>query len=180
MIAVLVGMPLAGKTHLLKELSVRGIKVFSADTFVNQIYQKGQPGYIKIRDEIDSSLVNKEGVDKKALALWASDDENLKRLNELIHPLIKEYLNDKDGFVAELPIVTSSPVKFNYNKLILVKANPEVIKERFAQRNFAAVSFIEKIIEDWNNEIKADYVVDTTNGLKEEDISNIIKLINEN
>ncbi len=180
MIAVLIGSPLSGKTHLLKELSKRGVKVFSADTFVNQIYKAGEAGYKVIKEEIGPELVTEEAVDKRALAIWASDDNNLKRLNELIHPLVKEYLDGKDGYAAELPLVTTSPVKFNYDKLILVKASDETIKNRFADRNFANESFIQKIISDWNNEIDADYVVDTTNGLKEEDISNIIKLINEN
>lgn len=178
MIAVLIGSPLSGKTYLLKELSARGIKVFSADTFINQIYKKGQIGYIKIKEELGESFLTEESVDKKALAIWATVDDNLKRLNEIIHPLVKEYLEGKDGFVAELPIITNSPVKFNYDKLILVKASPETIKERFSQRTFASVSFIEKVIGDWNNNIDADYIVDTTDGLKEEDISNIIELLN--
>lgn len=179
MIAVLIGSPLSGKTTLLKELSARGVKVFSADTFVKQIYQPGEIGYIKIKEELGEELVNEEGVDRKALAIFASVEENLKRLNETIHPLIKEYLDGKDGFVAELPIVTTSPVKFNYDKLIMVTASEETIKERFSKRNFASESFIQKIIDDWKNDIKADYVVDTTNGISESDISNIIELINE-
>lgn len=178
MIAVLIGSPLSGKTYLLKKLSSRGVKVFSADTFVNQIYQQGKSGYNIIKEELGTDLVNDDGVDKRALAIWALNDDNLKRLNELIHPLIKEYLEGKDGFVSELPIVKTSPIKFNYDKLILVKANNKIIKERFIKKNFTNKVFINKIINDWNKEIEADYVVDTTNGLKEEDISNIIKLIN--
>jgi dephospho-CoA kinase len=69
MIIAIIGSPLAGKTHLLKELSNRGIKVFSADTYVKQIYQVGQPGYIVIKEELGEEFVNDEGVDKKRLAI---------------------------------------------------------------------------------------------------------------
>lgn len=179
MIAVIIGSPLSGKTTLLKELSDRGVKVFSADTYIKQIYQPGQIGYNKIKEELGAELVNDEGVDRKAVAIFASNEENLKRLNETIHPLIKEYLEGKDNYVAELPIITTSPVKFNYDKIIMVKASPEVIKQRFLERNFASESFVQKIIDDWNHDFEANYVVDTTNGILESDISNIIKLINE-
>lgn len=179
MIVVLIGSPLSGKTSLLKELSIKGVKVFSADTFINQIYKPGKIGYIKIKEELGKDFVNELGVDKRLLAIWATNEDNLKRLNELIHPLIKEYLDGKDGFVAELPIVTNSPIKFKYDKLVLVRASAKTIESRFLESDFSDKSFIKKIISDWNNDIDADLIVDTTNGIEEKDISNIIKLLDE-
>lgn len=179
MIAVIIGSPLAGKTTLMKRLSEEGIKVFSADTFIKQIYKRGNIGYLTIKEQLGAHLLNEEGVDRVALAQFVSNPENLKRINEIIHPHIKEYLEGKDGYVAELPLITTSPVKFNYDKVILVKASPEVIKERFDSKQFAPTELIDKIIETWDKEVEADIVVDTTNGIKDSDISNIIKLFNE-
>ncbi len=178
MIITLIGAPLAGKTTVLKKLQEAGVKVFSADSHVTTIYKAGQPGYIKIKEELGEEFVNEVAVDKMALAAWASEEDNLHRLNELIHPLIAGHLEGKDGFVAELPIITTSPVKFKYDKVVLVKASEEKMIERFAKTRISNPDFVKKIIEDWNNnEIAFDYVIDTTNDVKEEDINNIIRLI---
>lgn len=114
------------------------------------------------------------------MAEWASLGSNLERLNELIHPLIFSYLEDKDDFIAELPIISNSPVKFKYDKLILVTANEETIINRFSKTKLRNPNFIKKIIDDWNQEIEYDYIIDTTNNVKDEDIDNIIKMINGN
>ncbi len=181
MIIVLTGSPFSGKTTLLKELSKNGVKIFHADIYIKKIYKANEKGYELIKNEFGSNFVNDKEVDKRKLAEFiVEDDSNLTKLNELIHPLIKEYLDGKDNFVAELPIVTNSSIKFNYDKLILVKASDDSLQERFFKKNIMNQSFIEKIIKDWNNEkISFDYVVDTTNDIKEEDISNIINMLNE-
>ncbi len=179
MIIVLVGSPLAGKTTLLKQLQENGVRVFSADSHIRKIYQNGEVGYETIKSVLGENFVNEKEVDRRALAGWASEDENLSTLNELIHPLIAEHLEGKDDFVAELPIVTSSSVKFKYDKIILVKASDEAIKNRFAQTNLSNPKFVDKIIKDWNNDVEYDYVVDTTNDIQHEDISNIIDILNE-
>ncbi len=180
MIIAIVGAPLSGKTTLLKRLQENGARVFSADSFVAGIYKQGQEGYELIKEQLGEEFVNPNEVNRRAVAEWIAEDEsNLNKLNEMIHPLIFNYLEGKDNFIAELPIVSNSHIKFKYDKLLLVKANDETMIERFNNSKLRNPEFIKKIIEDWNNEIDYDIVVDTTNGIKEEDISNIIKLINE-
>ncbi len=180
MIIVITGSPLSGKTTLLKKLSDRGIKVFHADSYVNEIYKAGNIGYEKIKNEFGKRFVNDISVDKRELAKYITDsNENLNKLNDLIHPLIKDYLNGKDNFVAELPIISSSSTNFEFDKIILVKASDNTIKNRFLSKNIMNPKFITKIINDWNNEeISFDYVVDTTNDIDEQDISNIIDILN--
>lgn len=179
MIIVLLGSPLSGKTTLLKKLQENGMRVFSADSHIKKIYKAGEVGYETIKDVLGEEFVNEKEVDRRALAGWASEDDNLQKLNSLIHPLISEYLEDKDDFIAELPIISNSHVKFKYDKTILVKASDEKIRERFHSANLRNPEFINKIIEDWNNEIEYDFVVDTTNDIQDNDINTIINMINE-
>ncbi len=178
MIIVLVGAPLSGKTSVLKKIQEKGMRVFSADSHITKIYKKGEEGYEVIKNELGDEFVNEESVDKRLLAAWATEHNNLNRLNELIHPLIVNYLKDKDNFIAELPIVTNSSVKFNYDKLVLVKASEEEVINRFSKTKLRNPEFIKKIIDDWNNEIEYDYVIDTTNGIEESDIDYIIDMLN--
>ncbi|NQX83400.1 MAG: dephospho-CoA kinase [Mycoplasmataceae bacterium] len=146
MIIVLVGSPLSGKTTLLKELQKKDIKVFSADSFITKIYKSKQKGYEIIKKELGEKFVNDKQVNKRLLAEWVSIEGNLQILNELIHPIIYEYLNKKDNFVAELPILTNSPIKFNYDKLILVKASSEIITKRFYKAKLTNPNFIKKFL----------------------------------
>lgn len=182
MIIVLVGAPLSGKTTLLKKLQERNVKVFSADTFVNNIYKAGKAGYLKIQQNLGDEFLTENNVDKRALANWAVDGENLEKLNNLIHPLIRDYLYEKDDYVAELPILVTSKIDFSYDKVILVEANNEEMINRMQKSNLSNPRFINKIISDWNNSSKGiefDYVVNTTNGINEKDISNIIEMLNK-
>ncbi len=179
MIIALVGSPLSGKTTVLKKLQEKGMRVFSADSHITQIYKVGNEGYELIKEQLGEDFINEQSVDRRALAEWASLEGNLEKLNEMIHPLIFNHLENKDDFIAELPIITNSPVKFKYDKLVLVKADDETIINRFAKTQLRNPEFIKKIIKDWNNDVEYDFVIDTTNDVQETDINNIINMINE-
>jgi len=178
MIIALIGSPLSGKTTLLKKLQAKNVRVFHTDSFISKIYEKDKEGYKIISEQLGKDFVNEERVNRRNLAKWACEGDNLKRLNELIHPIVNNYLKDKDNFVAELPILSNSPVNFKYDKVVLVKASPETIKKRFENSRIKNPMFIDKIIKDWNTNIEFDFVVDTTNDINDEDINNIIKLLN--
>ncbi len=178
MIIALIGSPLSGKTTVLKKLQENGMRVFSADAHVKKIYQVGEEGYNIIKENLGDEFVNETSVDRRLLAAWASEEGNLERLNEMIHPLIYNYLEDKDDFIAELPIITNSSVKFKYDKLVLVKASEEKIIERFNKTKLRNPEFIKKIIKDWENDLEYDFVIDTTNDVQENDINTIINMIN--
>ncbi len=178
MIIALIGAPLSGKTTVLKKLQEKGMRVFSADAHVKKIYKRNEEGYNLIREELGEDFVNEESVDRRVLAQWATEEGNLERLNELIHPLIFNYLDDKDDFIAELPIITNSSVKFKYDKLVLVRAEEDVIVNRFNKTKLRNPEFIKKIIEDWDKDLEYDFVIDTTNDVQESDINNIINMLN--
>lgn len=175
MIIVLLGAPKSGKTTILKELQKKGFKVFHADSFINKEYQKGMKGYEIIKENFGDSFVTDKSVDRdKIKEEIFNDPDFILRLNELIHPLIKKHLEKKDNFIAELPIISSTPIKFNYDKLILVKASNEAIKKRLSSTTNEF--FLNYIIKKWNQPFKFDYVIDTTNGFK---INKIILKLNE-
>lgn len=181
MIILIIGAPFAGKTTLLKELSNKGVKVFHTDSYITEIYKPGGIGFNKIVEEFGNDYVLSNGVNRKLIKEKIIKDENfLFRLNELIHPLIKEKLNGKNNYVAELPIMSNSPIKFNYDKVVLVKANKKILKNRIEQKmGMKNEEFINYIISKWDNNIKADIIVDTSNGIESEKIEEIIQLVNK-
>lgn len=176
MILVLVGSPFSGKTTLLKRLQEHGVKVFHADSFVHNMYKKGEKGYEIIKENFGKEFVDENSVNRIKLRDYlVNNPDKLTYLNEIIHPLIADYLKDKDNYVAELPIIKNTPVKFKYDKLILVKASKEEIINRSKRKNNQANHFIDDLIKKWDNNFGYDYVVDTTNGISEEIIQEIIK-----
>ncbi len=176
MIIVLVGSPLAGKTTLLNKLKNEGVNVFHSDSYVNEIYKKDNEGYKAIVNEFGYSYVNDQGVDKTKLKqMIINQPEKLMRINEIIHPIIFDYLDGKDNYVAELPIVTTSPIKFKYDKLILIKAEKETLIERGNNLGKANDQFINDMIKKWDNieqKINFDLVINTT---FEDGVEKIIK-----
>ena len=176
MIIALVGAPSAGKTTILKLLNQKGFKVFHADSFISEQYKKGNKGYQIIKEILGDEFVLNDKVNKERLREEIKRDENfLIRLNELIHPIIFDYLKDKDNFIAEIPIVTSSPIKFKYDKIINIYASKEILRKRISQKtNIKNKEFLDFIINKWDNELKYDYQIDTSNKINEESLVNKI------
>ncbi len=176
MIIVLVGSPFSGKTTLLNKLKNKGIKVFHSDSFVSEIYQKDREGYKTIVNEFGYDYVNDKGVDKTKLKeLIIRKPETLIRINEIIHPIIFNYLEGKDDYVAELPIVTTSPIKFKYDKIVLIKAEENTLLERLNNSNKKNDIFAKKMIKKWRNiedKINFDLVINTS---FEDGVDKIIK-----
>ncbi len=179
MILVLVGSPGSGKTTILKKLSEKGVKIFHTDSFINKIYKKDEIGYKKIKEHYGEKFLHENGVDKKKLGDFLSKNiKEINNLNKIIFPLIKEHLKEKDNFVAELPIAISPNTNFDYDKVIFITAKDEIIKKRLEQNEKINNLFINEIVNFWKNkEIKFDYKIDTTNGIKDSEIEKIINLL---
>ncbi|RKX67244.1 MAG: dephospho-CoA kinase [Tenericutes bacterium] len=132
----IIGSPFSGKTELLKKFQEKGVKVFHTDSYINgTLYLQGEEGYKLIEENFGDQFVNREEVDRPTLAAAVAKDQDLlNRLNELIHPLVAEYLKGKDNYVAEIPITKLTSTEFDFDKTILVKATPETITKRMSDK----------------------------------------------
>tara|TARA_E500000178_G_scaffold309432_1_gene323799 strand:- start:1468 stop:2034 length:567 start_codon:yes stop_codon:yes gene_type:complete len=129
----------SGKTTASKMLSFRRGPLFSADKAVKELYQNknfksliGKQFEIKNNIQIKKSLKN----------LILEDKKNIKRLEKIIHPLVRKkmknftlkYKNKKFLFY-EIPLLIESKLMKNFNIVIFIKANKRIRLKRFQLKN---------------------------------------------
>lgn len=175
---ILLGMPLSGKTTFLRKLKNKGINTFHVDEFVLELYKPNGVGYKRVLDTLGSRFVNEKGIDQKELTKAAILDKTiLEKLNMIVMPLIQEELSKPGLQVIE---ASGMPIP-SVDKKIIIKASKDEIKRRFLINSpQTRGEIIDHLYEKWDNNIKADMIIDSSNGFDDKDIESFIKeFINE-
>jgi len=122
------GKPGSGKSLAMEYISKLGYRTFIADDFVHAIYKKGQPGYNAIKREFGNKFVTKTEVNRRVLGAYVFSNKNaLKKLNNLINPIIKKAIIDLDNsqkWFIELATYIYYPKTFEkiFDKIVLIYA----------------------------------------------------------
>lgn len=90
----------SGKTEAAKMLAkIAGAEVLIADELGHQVMEKGEAGYRKIVDCFGPDILDEEGeiVRDKLSDLVFAKEESLAKLNDIIHPAVKSYLENYIG-----------------------------------------------------------------------------------
>lgn len=141
------GKPGSGKSLAMEYIQKAGYRTFIADDFVHAIYKAGQPGYLAIKKAFGSKFVSKTEVNRKALGQLVFGNKNaLKKLNNLINPIIKKAIIDLDNsqkWFIELATYIFYPKTFAkiFDKVVLISA-PEKRKNKIQKEKF---SYLKKI-----------------------------------
>ena len=129
----------SGKTTASKMLSFKRGPLFSADKAVKELYQNknfksliGKRFKIKNNKQIKKSLIN----------LILEDKKNIKRLEKIIHPLVRKKMRNftsqnknKKFLFYEIPLLIESKLMKNFNVVIFIKANKQLRSRRFHSKN---------------------------------------------
>ena len=92
------GKPGSGKTYALEYFQSLGHNVFETDKYINEIYQKNAIGYELIKKTFGDQFVNNHEVDRQKLGrLVFSNEKILKKLSNLINPLIAKKIKSLDS-----------------------------------------------------------------------------------
>lgn len=137
----------SGKSEILKILKKRGFYCINADKIVHDLYQSGKAGAKRIEAVFGGKFLSEDGsVDRMKLRDAVFADENkLKLLNDIIHPLVYEEIAGilaKHGNSADVAI---EAVYFDENflndfvdKLMWVERPKEkIIKTLIGERGFS-------------------------------------------
>ena len=84
----------SGKTTIAQMLERKGAALLSADVVGHEVYLPGQPAWQEVVDAFGRQIVAEDGtIDRKRLgAIVFSDPEQLRRLNAITHPRMKEMM----------------------------------------------------------------------------------------
>ena len=170
-----------GKSTVGSLLRLYGFKIIDADAITHRLLAE----HVRELEEMfETSLMNEEGFDRKALGKIVFNDEaKRKELEEFLHPKIKEIIKDEASLCEEqgVPYILDIPLYFeggNYQELkevVVVYTPKEKQWERVLKRGYEADETKREIVKNIlaiqldieEKKKRAKYVIDNSGSLKE-------------
>ena len=181
-----------GKTTVSLMFKKNGIKVWNADIEVHKLYKNGNDGYKNII-LIYPQLKNKIGIDRKKVSyLIRQKVIDLKKIEEVIHPLLKKSRlnfikeNKKENIIAfEIPLLYETGANEWLDYIISVYCSEKTQMARLTERkNFDKEKIqylLSKQISVKNKNQKANFLINTDKKIMdvEQEVRKIIKFLEE-
>jgi dephospho-CoA kinase len=130
---------------MLRELSCT---VIEADPLAHQLIEPGQPAYEEVRREFGAEVLGRDGrVDRGKLgAIVFRDSAKLQRLNQIVHPRMREELDrrlaelERSGVsiaVVEAALLVEAHYTERLDRLVVAWCRPEQQLERLLERGMS-------------------------------------------
>jgi dephospho-CoA kinase len=109
----------SGKSTVAAMLRELGAEVVDADEASHAVYEPGTPGFAAVVREFGDRYVRDGRIDRKALGkLVFKDPDARRRLNAIVHPLVREWMADRTSEAVERSaevVVQDVPLLFENN-----------------------------------------------------------------
>lgn len=146
-----------GKSEVSRLLKKRGAVIIDADLIVRELQQPGAEIFLRMVEMFGEKVLATDGsLDRAAVANEVfKDAELLKKLNSLIHPVVRRVMNDRveshratDKIVVlDIPLLVENP-REGLDGVLVVDLDPLLAIERIvSQRNMT--------IDDANSRVSA-------------------------
>ena len=133
----------SGKSEVSALLTQRGAIVIDADLIVRELQQPGQLAFIKIVEMFGSSVVAADGsLNRAAIAAEVfKDKQALQKLNDVVHPLVREEMNlrieshrNSDKVVIlDIPLLVENPRK-GLDGVLVIDLDSEIAVSRLVEQ----------------------------------------------
>ena len=133
----------SGKSEVSALLTQRGAIVIDADLIVRELQQPGQQAFVKIVEMFRSSVVAADGsLNRAAIAAEVFKDEQaLQKLNDVVHPLVREEMNlrieshrNSDKVVVlDIPLLVENPRK-GLDGVLVIDLDSEIAVSRLVEQ----------------------------------------------
>jgi dephospho-CoA kinase len=170
----------SGKSEVSKRLASLGAVVIDADKGAREVVEPGTPGLAMIADAFGSGVLRDDGaLDRAALAaIVFADPEALARLNSITHPLIRDWVSDREAealraagpgavVVHDVPLLAEGlRTSSDFDVVVVVDVSPELQLERLTgQRGMTAEQAAARVAAQATREQRlaiADIVIDNS------------------
>lgn len=158
-----------GKSTTADMFRAHGVPVWDADAAVHRLYNGG-PAVALLRREFPTAI--RDGVvDRAVLRTIAQDPSELRRIEQIVHPLVAL---DRQGFldqseapvvVLDIPLLFETGAQDSVDRIIVVSVPADVQKQRVMARGTMTEAQFEAIrakqMPDAEKRARADYVIET-------------------
>jgi len=166
----------SGKSTVVQMLEQKGAVLLSADAVGHEVYLPDRPAWQEIVDAFGRQVVAGDGtIDRKKLgAIAFSDPQQLRRLNAITHPRMKEMMREKleaerargtQVAVLEAALLFDAGWDDLTDEVWVTVAPPEVTAKRTAERSGLSVEeVLSRIRAQMSNEeriARSQVVIDT-------------------
>ncbi len=185
-----IGMGKSTTANLFKE---EGIPVYDSDASVHALYAVGGKAVDLLEDEFPGVKNANGAIDRQKLSSYViGDDAALKKLEQIVHPLVfqtrldfLDYQRELEStlVVFDIPLLFETGSEAAVDKVIVVTAPFEVQKERVLGREGMTEEKFETILQkqmpDSEKCKRADFVIDTSLGIEKarESVKQIISIL---
>ncbi|MFE7315056.1 dephospho-CoA kinase [Streptomyces sp. NPDC057555] len=132
----------AGKSEVSRLLASYGAVVVDADKIAREVVEPGTPGLAAVVEEFGADILAPDGtLDRPKLgALVFSDQEKLKALNAIVHPLVGARSAELEAsagpdavVVHDVPLLTENGLAPLYDLVVVVDAAPQTQLDRLVR-----------------------------------------------
>ena len=136
----------SGKSYIAKQF---GYPLFNADNEVQNLYKKNKKCFKKLNKILPKYIVSFPVKKEEILKAILSNRINLKKISEIVHPLINIRMNKfiknnkkKKFVILDIPLLMENKINKKKDILVFVDANKKEINKRLKKR----AGFNKKII----------------------------------
>ena len=172
----------SGKSEVEKILLKKGYRVFDTDEIAHKILETSD---VVIKSFEKFNIITDNKIDRKKLGkLVFSDKKELKRLEEIVHPLVRDELLsifsiECDVVFVSVPQLFEAKFEELFDKIICITSNEEKRLVRLMKRNNLtkdeAIIRIKSQLPDDYKVRKSDYVLENNDSI--ESLENKLNLI---
>ena len=171
-----------GKSSVTEAFQSRGAAVINADLLGHDAYLPGTIGFEEVVTEFGQDIVGSDGqIDRKKLGpIVFSDSSKMDRLNEIMHPLIRDLIeerlvtlesNQNKVAVVEAAILIEAGWKSLFDEIWVVISDPEEVINRLGVRNgLSREDAVKRIDSQMSNDERiehGDVVVENTGSMED-------------
>lgn len=172
----------AGKSAVVERLAALGAVVVDADAIAREVVAPGTPGLAQVVAEFGAEVLAPDGsLDRERVAaLVFADDDNRRRLNAVVHPLIGAEMirrteaagaaDPRAVVVNDVPLLVEGGLSDRYDVVVVVDTDPETQLRRLVeQRGMTEADARARMAVQASREARlavADVVVDNSGDLE--------------